>query len=86
MTEEKKGRISTFIKKKDLVQLAKDRGEKEEDDDDERKKGNGNGIKEPTRVHRIQIGVLSVPTPKEEINAIWDFPVLSYGAPFDPTK
>jgi len=48
--------------------------------------GSGNKIKEPTRVHRIQMTVLSAPTPSEEINAYFDFPVLSYGAPFDPSK
>jgi hypothetical protein len=48
--------------------------------------GSGNKIKEPTRVHRIQIGVLSLPTPGKNITAYFDFPVLSYGAPFDPSK
>lgn len=47
--------------------------------------GSGDGLKEPGRVHRIQIGIVSSP-PGKTITAIWDFPVITYGAPFDPTK
>ncbi len=47
--------------------------------------GSGNKIKEPNRVARIQIGVISSP-PKNEVYAIFDYPVITYGAPFDPSK
>jgi hypothetical protein len=46
--------------------------------------GSGDGVKEPNRVHRIQIGLISNPS-GNEVTAIWDFPVITYGAPFDPT-
>ncbi len=47
--------------------------------------GSGDKIKEPTRVTRLQLGVLAQP-PFKSVTAIWDFPVLTYGAPFDPSK
>ncbi|MCU0428745.1 MAG: hypothetical protein MUF42_02125 [Cytophagaceae bacterium] len=46
---------------------------------------NGNGVMEPNRVHRIQIGVNTTPN-NNSVNAIWDFPIITYGGPFDPTK
>jgi hypothetical protein len=45
--------------------------------------GSGDKIKEPTRVPRLQIGVVSIP-PFSKAGAIWDFPVITYGAPFNP--
>lgn len=47
--------------------------------------GSGNGIKEPTRVARIQMGVVSNPAFKVA-DVMFDYPVISYGAPFDPSK
>lgn len=48
--------------------------------------GSGNKIKEPGRVHRIQMGLLSLPTPSQYIKSYMDFPTVTYGAPFDPSK
>jgi hypothetical protein len=47
--------------------------------------GSGDGVKEPTRVARIQMGVVATPAFKEA-KVIMDYPVISYGAPFDPSK
>ncbi len=47
--------------------------------------GSGDGIKEPTRVARIQMGVVATPAFKEA-KVLLDYPVISYGAPFDPSK
>jgi hypothetical protein len=47
--------------------------------------GSGDKIKEPGRVTRLQIGVVSSP-PFNVAHATWDFPVITYGAPFDPNK
>ncbi len=47
--------------------------------------GSGNGVKEPGRLARIQMGVVSRPA-FAVANAIFDYPVISYGAPFDPSK
>ena len=47
--------------------------------------GSGDGIKEPTRVARIQMGVVARPA-FAETNVLMDYPIISYGAPFDPSK
>ncbi len=47
--------------------------------------GSGDGVKEPTRVARIQMGVVASPA-FAEANVLIDYPVISYGAPFDPSK
>jgi hypothetical protein len=47
--------------------------------------GNGNGIKEPKRVARIQMGVVASPA-FALTDVCLDYGVISYGAPFDPSK
>ncbi|MCU0428890.1 MAG: hypothetical protein MUF42_02880 [Cytophagaceae bacterium] len=44
----------------------------------------GNFRKEPHRIHWIQLTVISG-TPFQEVQAIWDYPVITYGGPFDPS-
>jgi hypothetical protein len=47
--------------------------------------GSGNNQIEPIRVARIQLGVVSTPA-FTKADVIFDYPVITYGAPFDPTK
>ncbi len=47
--------------------------------------GSGDVLKEPTRIARIQMGVVASPAFKEA-SVMMDYPVMSYGAPFDPSK
>ena len=47
--------------------------------------GSGNKIMEPSRVARIQVGIVS--TPAHAVGyGIFDYPVITYGAPFDPNN
>ncbi|MBX9853118.1 MAG: hypothetical protein K2X86_15350 [Cytophagaceae bacterium] len=47
--------------------------------------GNGNGVKEPKRITDITFGLISSPK-GNFVEAIVDFPVITFGGPFDPRK
>jgi hypothetical protein len=47
--------------------------------------GNGNKIHEPKRIVEITFGLISAPK-GSYVEAIVDFPVLTFGAPFNPAK
>lgn len=47
--------------------------------------GSGDGVQEPTRLARIQVGVVATPA-FATANVLFDYPTVSYGAPFDPSK
>lgn len=47
--------------------------------------GNGNKTHEPKRIVEVTFGLISAPK-SNFVEAIIDFPVLTFGAPFDPAK
>jgi hypothetical protein len=47
--------------------------------------GNGDGVMEPSRLARLQMGVVANPA-FANATVMFDYPVISYGAPFDPTN
>lgn len=47
--------------------------------------GSGNKIYQPKEITAVSFGLISSP-PSSTVEAIFDFPILTFGAPFDPSK